>query len=245
MKGIILAAGRGSRMGALTSDQPKCMTVLGGKTLVQHQLESLAAGGASEQAIVRGYLAETFELPVTYFENPRWAETNMVASLACATPWLESDDCVVSYSDIVYGADSIRRLLAAEGDIVITYDPNWRELWELRFEAPLADAETFRLDTAGRLKEIGARAETMDDIEGQYMGLLRFSPRGWQTVAGLLAAMDAEACDRLDMTSLLQRLLNDGVVINTVAIAEPWYEVDSESDLRLYEEKFFPPGKES
>jgi len=77
------------------------------------------------------------------------------------------------------------------------------------------------------------------------MGLLRFSPRGWQKIAELMAKMGPEACDRLDMTSLLQRLLNDGVVINTVAIAEPWYEVDSESDLRLYEAKFFPPGSES
>lgn len=239
MKAIILAAGRGSRMGGLTSDQPKCMTLLGGKPLVQWQLDALRDGGIDEVAIVRGYLAETFSLPVHYFDNRRWAQTNMVLSLAQARPWLGETPCVVSYSDIVYGHNSVARLVAAEGDIVITYDPHWRQLWELRFDDPLKDAETFRIDAAGRLLEIGRRAASMDEIGGQYMGLLRFTPRGWQQVEDFLATLPAEQADRLDMTSLLQRLLERGVAVHTVAIGEPWYEVDSESDLRLYQEKFF------
>ncbi len=238
-RAVILAAGRGSRMGGLTSDQPKCMTELGGKTLVRHQLDALKGGGAEQCAIVRGYLADTFTLPVAYFDNPRWAQTNMVASLVCAQPWLESGTTVVSYSDIVYGPDSVARLMAAQGDIVITYDPHWRRLWELRFDEPLSDAETFRTDAAGRLLEIGGRADCLDQIAGQYMGLLRFTPSGWKTVYRYLKAIGSPAVDRLDMTSLLQRLLDQGVTIDTVAIAEPWYEVDTESDLALYREKFF------
>lgn len=238
-RGIILAAGRGSRMGGLTSDRPKCMTVLGGRTLLDHQLGALAAAGVDRRAIVRGYLADTFEAEATYFENPRWSETNMVASLACAAPWLQAAPCVVSYSDIVYGPDSVRRLLAAEGDIVITFDPQWRRLWELRFTDPLSDAETFRRDGDGRLLEIGARAGHLDEIEGQYMGLLRFRPAGWRAVEDSLATMAPADRDRLDMTALLQRLLAAGVRIDTVAIAERWFEVDSESDLRLYQERFF------
>lgn len=239
IKGIILAAGRGSRMGALTTEQPKCMTVLDGKPLVQWQLDALSGGGVQKVAIVRGYLGDTFSLPVPYFDNRRWAETNMVMSLAQARTWLRQTTCVVSYSDIVYGQDSVTRLIEARGDIVIAHDPCWRRLWELRFEDPLKDAETFRIDVDGRLLEIGNRAADMDEIEGQYMGLLRFSPCGWQSVEDLLAELPPGEADRLDMTSLLQRLLKRGVPIQTVAIAEPWYEVDSETDLRLYQEKFF------
>lgn len=239
MKGIILAAGRGSRMGGLTADQPKCMTVLGGKPLVQWQLDALQGGGVNEVAIVRGYLGETFRMPVHYFDNRRWAQTNMVMSLAEARSWLQQAPCLVSYSDIVYGQDSVARLVAAAGDIVITYDPHWRALWELRFDDPLKDAETFRLDQNGKLLEIGRRAERIEEIEGQYMGLLRFTPAGWQAVEACLAQLGPEQADRLDMTSLLQRLLDQGVAIGAVAIAEPWFEVDSESDLRLYQERFF------
>ena len=45
----------------------------------------------------------------TYFENPRWAETNMVMSLVAAAAWLRSDSVVISYADIFYGRDVVRR----------------------------------------------------------------------------------------------------------------------------------------
>ena len=44
----------------------------------------------------------------TYFENPRWAETNMVMSLASAATWLRSDTVVISYADIFFGRDVVR-----------------------------------------------------------------------------------------------------------------------------------------
>ena len=43
MRGIILAAGRGSRMKHLTSERPKCMVKLQGKPLIEWQLEALRA----------------------------------------------------------------------------------------------------------------------------------------------------------------------------------------------------------
>ena len=40
------------------------------------------------------------------------------------------------------------------------------------------DAETFRADASGRLLEIGGKTSEIEEIEGQYMGLLKFTPRG-------------------------------------------------------------------
>ena len=80
MRGIILAAGRGSRMGSLTQKLPKCRTVFNGKELIQWQLGALREAGIKQIAIVRGYLKETFTLDLTYFDNSRWDDTNMVRS---------------------------------------------------------------------------------------------------------------------------------------------------------------------
>ena len=38
---------------------------------------------------------------------------------------------------------STQLIKMTSGDIVITYDPNWLSLWEMRFEDPLIDAENF------------------------------------------------------------------------------------------------------
>ncbi len=234
IKGIILAAGRGSRMGKLTGEQPKCRTVLHGKSLINWQLDSLHEAGIEEIAIVRGYLANTFDFDVAYFENLRWAETNMVMSLVTASPWLETDICVVSYSDIVYSSDAVKRLTAAGGDIVITYDPNWRRLWEKRFENPLSDAETFCLNSDGCVAEIGNRASSLEEIEGQYMGLLYFTPKGWEQVSGFLSVHTQAQQDKMDMTKLLQGLIANGIEITATAIGDAWYEVDTEEDLKIY-----------
>lgn len=237
MRAIILAAGRGERMGSLTQDRPKCLIELAGKPLLDWQCAAIAEAGIANIAVVCGYMGHVIRehRAVETFENPRWTQTNMLASLACAAAWLRAEPCVVSYADIVYPADTVRRLVDTPGDLVITYDLDWLDLWSLRFDEPLEDAETFRVDGRGMLTEIGGRARTVDEIAGQYMGLLKFTPAGWAKVEAHLSGVSAADYDRLDMTALLRRLIQAGVTINTVAVRGRWYEVDSVRDLTLYQ----------
>jgi L-glutamine-phosphate cytidylyltransferase len=236
MRAVILAAGRGSRMGALVGDRPKCLVELARKPLIRRQIAALRGGGISSIGVVRGYLGNMINIEdATYFENPRWAETNMVMSLAAATTWLRSDTAVISYADIFFGCAVVQDLAASPGDLVVAYDRSWRSLWTRRFDDPLSDAETFRTDASGNLIEIGRRATQIDDIEGQYMGLLKFTPEAWRAVEAVLGAVDAKTRDRMDMTTLLRALLDAGFPIKTVGIAGQWGEIDSSSDLELYE----------
>jgi choline kinase len=221
----------------MTDEKPKCMVPLNGKPLLFHQIEALRAAGVTELGIVTGYRAGLIEGHADQvFHNPRWADTNMVSSLAQAEMWLSSGPCLVSYSDIFYAADAVRDLSGAQEPIAITYDPNWLEIWAARFEDPLEDAESFSLTAEGHLAEIGKTARHTDDIEGQYMGLLKFRPDGWAEMQRLRGTLGEVARDRLDMTSALQMVLEAGrVKIGAVANTHPWGEVDSISDLAAYE----------
>ncbi|MFZ5427690.1 MAG: NTP transferase domain-containing protein [Thermodesulfobacteriota bacterium] len=114
---VILAAGRGSRMEELTRLKPKCLLELAGKPLLEWQLAALRAAGASGVTVVTGYRGEMIAgYGMNTVENPRWSETNMVSSLLCAAPLLESRECVVTYSDIVYGPSAVRALLGCGAD---------------------------------------------------------------------------------------------------------------------------------
>lgn len=236
MKGLILAAGRGSRMGALTQDAPKCLVRLGARTLLERQLESLRTGGCDTVAIVTGYRREVLEpFADSAFHNENWAATNMVSSLFCAQEWLVRDKVVVSYSDIFYSPETVARLVAAPGDLAISYDPNWYDLWAARADDPLADAETFRRDTLGRVTEIGQRAMRREEVQGQYMGLLRFTPSAWGAVCAAVSILPEERQARLDMTSLLSLLIARDVAIQSVPCVGLWGECDTASDVALYE----------
>lgn len=236
MKAIILAAGRGSRMRSMTEDRPKCLVEVAGRSLLSRQLAALRAAGITEIAAVRGYRGEKLApFGLALFDNPRWADSNMVVSLSCAEAWLAAGPCLVSYSDIFYDAATVAALAAASGDIAISYDRDWLAQWSQRFADPLSDAETFRIDETGRVTEIGGRAGTLEQIQGQYMGLLKFTPAGWGQVRNILDDLSATARDKLDMTALLSRLIARDVAVQAVAAIGGWGEVDSESDLALFD----------
>lgn len=225
-------------MRALTAHKPKCLVEIAGRPLLEWQCDALHAAGISDVAVVRGYRAESLAGPgYALLENPRWANTNMVSSLLCADAWLRGGECVVSYSDIVYHPEVVRALIESRQDLSITYDRLWRALWSERFEDPLADAETFRCDDRGRLLEIGGRSSSMDQIQGQYMGLLKFTPGGWERIVEFLQTLTPAGRDALDMTGLLARLMDAGVQIQAVPVDGRWCEVDSDEDLAMYGEK--------
>jgi choline kinase len=240
MKAVILAAGRGSRLKKLTESKPKCLTELAGKPLLFWQLEALFAAGIEDIAVVRGYLGETIaaladSAPARFFplENPRWESTNMLSTLLCAADWVQGDECVISYSDIAYPARHVQALLACAAPVAITYDRDWQALWSLRQSGnPLEDAETFREEN-GLLQEIGARPDSLDQVRGQYMGLLKLSSEGWNIWLQECRELGS-AVDKCDMTGFLRRLLDKRIPIGAVPVDGAWCEVDSERDLELY-----------
>lgn len=58
MIGMILAAGRGERMRPLTDTTPKALLEVGGRSLLEYQLERLASAGAEAVVINLGWLGE-------------------------------------------------------------------------------------------------------------------------------------------------------------------------------------------
>lgn len=237
MKAIILAAGRGSRMKELTDERPKCLVELHGKSLLDYQLQALNAAGIYDIAIVTGYKRELLTNRALFeFHNPRWAVTNMVSSLACAHEWLGIESCIVSYSDIFYEASAVTSLIESNSNIALTYDPNWLALWQQRFGNPLFDAETFQINSNECLLEIGNKPKTIEEVQGQYMGLLRFSPKGWAEILRIRSLLTLKECDQMHMTGTLQKVIDAGnTEVAAIAYKGKWGEVDSAQDLDSYQ----------
>jgi choline kinase len=236
MKAIILAAGRGSRMKELTDGRPKCLIEFRGKSLLEWQIEAIQEAGITEVAIVTGYKRDLLaNRGLVEFHNPLWAETNMVSSLECAQDWLRNDTCIVSYSDIFYAHSAILSLMQCDEDIAITFDPKWLELWRRRFDDPLLDAESFKLNEDSTLKEIGNKPRAVEEIQGQYMGLLRLSPAGWTEIMRIRSELTQEDRDRMHMTGTLQRVIDSmQIKVRALPYEGDWGEFDSVTDFSPY-----------
>jgi choline kinase len=221
-------------MGEETAEKPKCLTRLAGKTLLDWQLDSLRKAGVKQIGIVKGYKAELIHKGDIAFINPVWANTNMVYSLFCASDY--GGDTIVSYADITYHSDHIKHLIQSEGDIVITADLDWLDLWSDRLENPLEDAESFK-SIDGALTEIGKKTDNYADIEAQYMGLLKLSPKGWTILKEMFLSVPESKRMKLDMTSMLNVLIDNGVQIKVVFVKGKWCEADTMEDIHIYERK--------
>ncbi len=241
MKVIILAAGRGSRLGARTKDKPKCMCTLCGRTLLDRCMEALERAGISRSdiGIVTGYRSGMFTVPgVTYFRNEIWEQTNMFYSLTMAREWLQNEPCLVCYSDIVFAPEVIRLLANCTAPLAITSYMGYWGLWQKRMDDPLEDLETFRADGSGRLLEIGQKPQTRADVQGQFMGLLRFTPESWGWVEETIRHPLPKTVGKLDMTTLLQGMTEQNFPIQVISTDALWLECDSERDIEVYEREF-------
>jgi len=244
---IILAAGQGTRLLPFTRDRPKCMVPLAGRALIEWQIAAARAAGTDEIVLVRGYCADALALHgVRTVDNPRFATTNMVYSLWCAREHLDGG-AVVSYGDIVYEPSVLAAMFASPAAISVAVDRSWLPYWQRRSSDPLADAETLRMEPDGRITSIGQRPRTLDEIEGQYIGLSRYDANGSAALLGAIAA-EADAFERgapgmhtsrdfarLYMTDLLQHLTARAPFVHAVPITGRWLEIDTPSDLALAE----------
>ena len=242
-RAVILAAGRGSRLGNLATELPKVMIELQERTLLAHQRRALSAVGIGDVHLVLGHGADAVERHpdaqgLTFWRNPTYATTNMVASLVCAPDLLDgSADLIVAYGDIVYEPRLLHALLAVDAPVTVVVDMAWRAYWEARMADPLDDAETLRLD-GERILEIGKRPQGYKDIDGQYTGLIRIAA-GFAARFAKVAKTLLEEDSNSPMTTLLQRVIDDGVSVQSAQIKSGWLEIDYLDDLMIDTKTFW------
>ncbi len=86
---VLLAAGRGSRMGGQTDAQPKCLLPLAGLPLLEWTLRALRTNGIEDVLIITGWQSQCLANWSRHLRhNPGWAHGNMVRSLQVADDWL-------------------------------------------------------------------------------------------------------------------------------------------------------------
>lgn len=233
MRGLILAAGCGSRMLPLTRDRPKCLIQVAGASLLDRQVAAFRLASIEDLAVVSGWRADRLSgMGLTVFSNANWATSTMVDSLARAEEWLVAGPTVIAYGDIVFSPEAVEVVLASEASIVIAYDPNWLDLWSRRFDDPLSDAETFRLAPGGVVSEIGGRPRSLAEVDGQYLGLFKLEPAGWRAVRAVLSDARRRGL-RLDMTAVLSRVISTGQAVRAVPVSGPWHEFDTMRDIAV------------
>jgi choline kinase len=249
VKAIIVAAGRGRRLGPETAEIPKCMVAVGGRAILHRQLDALTAAGVDDVVIVRGYLGDKIHPPANFgralrfVENPEWASNNILASLMYAESEM-AGGFLFSYSDIVFAPDHARRLVAAGDDVGLVVDRRWDEAYVGRIQHPVSEAELAKVEGEGpgaRVSRVGKRVVAADDAAGEFIGLARFSDPGARALrdawhAALALGLDrpfgtAASLRNAYLSDALNAMADEAVRLSPLLIDGGWREIDTEEDL--------------
>jgi len=239
---IIIAAGLGSRLKKYTDNLPKCMLNFAGKTLLQRQIEAFKINGLNKISVIRGFKKEKINYPdLTYFENKEYKNNNILNSMMYAEEALNGH-VIVSYSDILFEKEVVKRLMESEHDISIVVDIDWRGYYINRKDHPINEAENVIFDANNNVVEIGKILTEKHDVHGEFIGMLKFSPRGseifkkhFQRAKDLYwdkPFQRAKIFQKAYITDIIQDMAELGVSIHCVIIERGWKEIDTEEDYK-------------
>ena len=250
MNAIILAAGKRERLRPLTNEKPKCMVELFGKSILDWQIEKFHKFGITDITIITGYKSESIIYPqLNLIKNPKFDSTNMVETLFCAREKLKNST-IVSYGDILFQDDVLKKIIDSTDDFSVIIDKNWLEYWKIRNDNPLDDAESLMINSEGYLTSIGKKVKNIEEIQGQYIGLMKFQNNG---IVELKAFYDkskklsVNGVNPLNkklkfqnsfMTDLLYSMILEGHNLKSIEIQNGWLEIDTISDFELYQKMF-------
>jgi len=226
MRGIILAAGKGSRLNGTAGESPKCLVKAGGLTLVERQIRALRNAGIDDIAVVVGCQADQVRRAcgqgITYVENSKYPQTNSMYSLWMARPLL-FEGFVVLNCDVLFHPVLLSDLLTSrhENALLLAY----REA----DQPPFGDEEMKVQVRCGRVREM---SKTMDpeDADGENLGIVKFGPEG---AAELVTIMD-RLVSAGNLREWAPRAFRDFAQVRPLhAIGTrglPWIEIDFPED---------------
>ena len=233
MKAVILGAGQGKRLLPLTAEVPKALLDIGGRTLIERQIEAFAACGVSDFTVITGYAAARMEaalaaiaqrtgVTIATLYNPFYAVADNLASCWMARQAMTGDFIQVN-GDNVFRQDLVARLLAAPA-AAVTVAINHK---------PAYDGDDMKVMMDGpRLTEIG-KALPLEAVDAEAIGFYVFRAEGAAAyVETLEEAMRDPAALKQWFPSAIGRLAKKLSVMTAAMDAIQWCEVDVPADLQ-------------
>src|SRR5581483_748130 len=240
---VVLAASRGKGLESVTTDRPKVMLPIAGKPLLRWLVDGFKKENVNDITVVGGYRADAIDpAGIRLVVNERYAQTDELASLACAIDHLESDT-VISYGDLLFRSYVLRDLVECKADFAVVVDSSPtdssnRTVRDFAYCSREDDRGLF--GTPVLLKRVVSRADVRQEPgaaegepQGRWIGLLSVSRTGLTKLKAVLASLRAGPnFDSLDMPALLNALIADGASIEVLYVHGHWRGVNDLEDFR-------------
>ena len=237
MTAIILAAGVGKRLLAVSGGRPKCLVEVGGKSLIVRLIESLVAVGVRDVVVVTGFGDDAVRAAIgrgpdgarmRFAFNPRFRE-GAILSLWTARDALEGPTLVMD-ADVLCPTTMLDRLVRSPHENCFLLDASVENTGE----------EQMLLVRDGWVRNIVRGGAPGYQLSGESVGFLKLSSPGAQRLRGLLDARVAAGHTGIEHEEVYPELLAAIEVGYERIDGMPWTEVDFPEDVVRAEREVLP-----
>jgi phosphoenolpyruvate phosphomutase len=248
-RGLIMAAARGQNFGTLTDDKPKAMIKVGDASILAKIVNTFNDCRVKDISVVVGYCKEAVNLPnLKYIENKDYERYGILYSLYIARE-LFDEAIIVSFGDILFEEDILRKLIACKADVVLAVDS--RPVRVIETEKDLVRAaepcsEQYGACNVCPVCEVRTvfKGMPLEDYHGEFIGLFKLSRDGALQIRQeleQLAATDPEFIRRKSINDFFNYLIQKQCNIQLHYFRGHWKDIDSIEDL-TYLIKLFSGG---
>lgn len=236
-KAVILAAGKGTRMGSLTQTLPKPMVEVQGKPILEYILTGLRDhAGIKDFFIITGYCAEVvenyfqdgskFDIRCTYGRQIEQNGTGKAPEIAAS--WVGSDAFFLSYGDILIHTPEY-------GNMCNTFHSDGLISVKMGEKISLGGAVVF--DEQFYLKDLIEKAAPGTvDTPWYNAGIYIFTPKIYRYTAQLKLS----ARNEYELTDAIRAMAQDGLKIQGYEIQKNWVDVRDPEVLSQLNQKTAP-----
>ena len=227
MKGIIVAAGVGSRLGELTKNIPKSLIKINGKSILERQIFAFRKLGITDITVIIGPHAEKYSFEgISFIHDDSYLEHDILSSFMLARKII-NDDTIVSYGDVIFDENILLPLINFKGLIGLGIDFDWEKNYENRDQHPKSEAENVLFDNDGKIIELRKNIQKPNSVIGESLGLMKLSKKGSKIFLDKYSELknshegkfhNAPSLERAYLTDMLQELINSGLKISPIII---------------------------
>ena len=160
-----------------TADSPKCFAEVAGKRILDWTLQAFRDNGLDQFCFVGGYQIDKVraEYPEFSFRhNTDWENNNILESLFFAEDLMD-EPFFCCYSDVLFTAETVDKMLSCDEDFVLGVDTAWLERYQHRSEHPSENAEKVTVEN-GNVTCVHRDIEEANAY-GEYIGVAKLSAK--------------------------------------------------------------------
>ncbi len=237
MKVIILAAGVGKRMSAVTNIIPKCLIKVGEKTLLERHLETISLLGIKDIVFVVGHFKEKIKeaveknnngFNIKYIENEQYTKGSIL-SLWCARDEL-NDDVLIMDADVLYHDKLLLKLAESENQNCFLLDKS----------SEYAGEEMMLFVKEDKVVGISKVHSYDCDFKGEGVGFFKLSSNDCHKLKNILEEFELAGKANVEYEDSLHEFLSQCTVGFESVDDLPWIEIDFEEDIERARREVLP-----